>query len=76
MESLTSIVDLAVSLISLAAVTVGLKLLNDYKSKVQPRLDNEEYLMERAVLTAVIARIILMAMGWKCMWSRMTRLAG
>lgn len=46
MESLTSILDLAVSLISLAAVTMGLKLLNDYKSKVQPRLDNEEYLME------------------------------
>ena len=29
MESLTSILDLAVSLISLAAITMGLKLLND-----------------------------------------------
>jgi hypothetical protein len=46
MESLTSILNLTVSLISLAAVTMGLNLLNDYKSKVQPRLDNEEYLME------------------------------
>ena len=45
MDILTSIVNLAGSLISLAAVIIGLKLISDYKSKVQPRLDNEEYLM-------------------------------
>ena len=63
MKSLTSILDLADSLLSLAPVTMGLKLLNDYKPKVQPRLNNEEYLMERAALTAVIVRIILMVRG-------------
>jgi len=72
MDFLTSILSLAASLISLIAVMIGLKLVNDYKSKVQPRLDNEEYIMR--LLRDKSGRIKLTELH-KADWSENTKLS-